>query len=77
MEVKAPDRARYLVALIAVAAALAGCGSATSQPGAEGAATAGDPAADEVVLTPESAREARERMPEQTPAAGRDGSPRG
>jgi hypothetical protein len=71
VEVKAPDRARYLVALIALAAALAGCGNATSQPGAEGAAAAADPASDEVVLTPESAREARERQPEETPAAGR------
>ena len=71
MEVKAPDRARYLVALIALAAALAGCGKATSQPGAEGAAAAADPASGEVVLTPESAREARERQPEETPAAGR------
>ena len=70
MEVKAPDRARYLVALIALAAALAGCGKATSQPGAEGASAAADPASDEVVLTPESAREARERQPEETPAAG-------
>ena len=71
MEVKAPDRARYLVALIALAAALAGCGKVTSQPGAEGASVAADPASDEVVLTPESAREARDRQPAETPAAGR------
>ena len=73
MEVKAPDRARYLVALIALAAALAGCGKITSQPGAEGASAAADRASDEVVLTPESAREARDRQPEETPAAGRPG----
>jgi cell wall-associated NlpC family hydrolase len=70
VEVKAPDRARYLVALIALAAALAGCGKTTSQPGGDGAA-AGEPAADEVVLTPDSAREGRERLVDDTHAAGR------
>jgi cell wall-associated NlpC family hydrolase len=69
VEVKAPDRARYLVALIALAAALAGCGRTSSQPGEEGASASADPA--EVVLTPESAREAREQLPQETPRAGR------
>ena len=71
MEVKAPDRARYLVALIALAAVLVGCGRSSSQPAEEGGSAAADTSAAEVVLTPESARAARERLPEQTPAAGR------
>jgi cell wall-associated NlpC family hydrolase len=71
VEVKAPNRARYLVALIALAAVLVGCGRSSSQPGEEGASASADPAAAEVVLTPESAREAREQRPEQAPAAGR------
>jgi cell wall-associated NlpC family hydrolase len=66
VEVKAPDRARYLVALIALAAVLAGCGQTASQPREEGS-DAGAPAADEVVLTPESAREARERIRAEAP----------
>jgi cell wall-associated NlpC family hydrolase len=52
---------------MAVAAAVGGCGNATSQPGAEGASAA-ERAADEVVLTPESAREARDRLPQEAPA---------
>jgi cell wall-associated NlpC family hydrolase len=67
VEVKAPDRARYLVALIALAAVLAGCGRTTSQPAEEGGPTA----VDDVVLTPEAARAARERLPEETGPAGR------
>ena len=67
MEVKTPITARYLVALIALAAVLAGCGRSSSQPAEEGASAA----ADEVVLTPEGAQAARERLPEDTPAAAR------
>jgi cell wall-associated NlpC family hydrolase len=67
VEVKAPVRARYLVALIAVAAVLAGCGQSASQPADEGGAAAAAPAAGEVVLTPESAREARERTRGEAP----------
>jgi cell wall-associated NlpC family hydrolase len=71
VEVKAPDRARYLVALIALAAVLVGCGRSSSQPAEEGGSAAADASAAEVVLTPESARAARERLPEETTAAGR------
>ena len=67
MEVKTPKTARYLVALIALTAVLVGCGRSSSQPAEEGASAA----ADEVVLTPESAQAARERLPEDTPAAAR------
>ena len=67
MEVKTPITARYLVALIALAAVLVGCGRSSSQPAEEGASAA----ADEVVLTPESAQAARQRLPEDTPAATR------
>ena len=71
MEVKAPDRARHLVALVAVGAALAGCGSSPSGSAESGDSAAAEPAAGEVVLTPESAREARERLPEEQAAGGR------
>jgi cell wall-associated NlpC family hydrolase len=71
VEVKAPDRARYLVALIALAAVLVGCGRSSSQPAEEGGSAVADASAGEVVLTPESARAARERLPEETPAAER------
>jgi cell wall-associated NlpC family hydrolase len=71
VEVKAPDRARYLVALIALAAVLAGCGRSSSQPVEEGGSAAAETPAAEVVLTPESARVARERLPEETAASGR------
>jgi cell wall-associated NlpC family hydrolase len=71
VEVTTPDRARYLVALIAVGAVLVGCGQSTSQPGDEGGAAAVAPAADDVVLTPESAREARERVREEAPGGRR------
>ena len=69
MEVKAPDRARHALALIALTAALVGCGKASSQPeDGSGAAAA---AAGEVVLTPETAREGRERLREQEAAGAR------
>jgi cell wall-associated NlpC family hydrolase len=71
VEVKTPDRARYLVALIALAAVLAGCGRTASQPAGEGGSAAADASGGEVVLTPESAQAARERLPEETPAARR------
>jgi cell wall-associated NlpC family hydrolase len=63
VEVKAPDRARRALALVAFTAALAGCGKASSQPEDEsGAAVAVE---GEVVLTPETAREGRERLREE------------
>jgi cell wall-associated NlpC family hydrolase len=65
VEVTAPDRARYLVALIALAAVLVGCGQSASQPAEEGGSGAAAPAAGEVVLTPESARAAREGIAEE------------
>jgi cell wall-associated NlpC family hydrolase len=68
VEIKAPDRARYLLALIALAAVLVGCGRSSSQPAEEGGSGA---AVDDVVLTPEAARAARERLPEEEAAAGR------
>ncbi len=70
MEVKAPNRAHYLVALIALAAVLVGCGRSSSQPAEEGGSAA-EASAGEVVLTPESARAAREQLPEETQAAAR------
>jgi cell wall-associated NlpC family hydrolase len=60
VEVKAPDRRRCLVALIALTAALTGCGQASSQP--EDRSSAAAPASEEVVLTPEAAREGREQV---------------
>ena len=60
MEAKAPNRARYVLALVALTAALAGCGSSSSQP--EDASGAAAQASEEVVLTPETAREGRERL---------------
>jgi cell wall-associated NlpC family hydrolase len=60
VEAKAPDRARYALALIALAAALAGCGSSSSQP--EDPSGAAAQPSEEVVLTPETAREGRERL---------------
>ncbi len=63
MEVKAPDRARHALALIALTAALVGCGKASSQ--SEDGSGASAAAAGEVVLTPETAREGRERLREQ------------
>jgi cell wall-associated NlpC family hydrolase len=50
---------------------LTGCGRTASQPAAEGGSAAADGAGGEVVLTPEGARAARERLPEETPAAER------
>jgi cell wall-associated NlpC family hydrolase len=48
-----------------------GCGQSVSQPREEGGAAAAAPAADEVVLTPESVREARERTRKEPPGARR------
>ena len=62
MEVQIPARTRNGLTLLALTAALAGCGTATSQPGEEQASAAGAAPADEVVLTPETAREGRERL---------------
>ena len=69
MEVKAPDRARHALVLIALTAALAGCGKSSSQP--EEGSGAAPAAAGEVVLTPETAREGRERLREQEAAGAR------
>jgi cell wall-associated NlpC family hydrolase len=66
VEVKAPDRARHALVLIALTAALAGCGKSSSQP--EEGSGAAPAAAGEVVLTPETAREGRERLREQEAA---------
>jgi cell wall-associated NlpC family hydrolase len=71
VEVTAPDRARYLVALVGLAAVLVGCGQSASQPAGEGGSAAAAPAAGEVVLTPETARAARERIPEEASGDGR------
>jgi cell wall-associated NlpC family hydrolase len=61
VEVKAPDRHRALCALALVA--LAGCGKAGAQ--AEDDSRAAGAPAKEVVLTPETAREGRERLRER------------
>jgi cell wall-associated NlpC family hydrolase len=61
VEGTAPNRARYALALIALTAALVGCGKTSSQQEDAGSEAAA-PASQEVVLTPEAAREGRERL---------------
>jgi cell wall-associated NlpC family hydrolase len=61
VEVQIPTRTRHgLILLVLSATALAGCGPASSQREEQRAAAAGP--AGEVVLTPETAREGRERL---------------
>jgi cell wall-associated NlpC family hydrolase len=65
VEGQIPTRTRRrLILLVLSAIALAGCGSASSQPEEQRAAATGGAAADEVVLTPETAREGREQLSE-------------
>jgi cell wall-associated NlpC family hydrolase len=70
VEVKAPDRARRGLALLGLAAALAGCGKTSSQPEEVRSGQRAE-AAGEVVLTPETAREARKRLREPETSGAR------
>jgi cell wall-associated NlpC family hydrolase len=71
VEIHLPTRTRQALTLLALAAALAGCGKADSPPREESAAVPAALEEDELVLTPEAARAARERLEKDEPPRSR------